>query len=79
MSAKQTTSELLYKKHPCVYREWIQRMPPWSYYVRVLALKRGAGLSRRIVLVRRCFEPLRGRPRNSRQCCRQNPDLGKLL
>jgi glycosyltransferase involved in cell wall biosynthesis len=29
---------LLYKKHPSLYRQWIQRMPPWSYYLHVAAL-----------------------------------------
>lgn len=29
---------LLYKKHPSLYRKWIQRMPPWSYYVHVAVL-----------------------------------------
>lgn len=29
---------LLYKKHPSLYRSWIQQQPPWRYYVTVMAL-----------------------------------------
>lgn len=73
MGAKQATFELLYKKHPCLYREWIQRMPPWSYYVRVLALKRALAFPVVFFLVRRCFEPLQGRPRTA------DSAVGKIL
>jgi len=36
---------LLYKKHPRLYRERIRRVPPWDYYVIVLATFSAIGLA----------------------------------